>query len=83
MFKFIKNWQEKRRRKRILKIIKDAKQCFVEGRERFMCHCFAVVYPGFWDGEGNFTTNIQELIPEFNRRNNYINIFNYGNCYYF
>ena len=30
MFKFIKKWQEKRRRKRILKIIKDAKHYFVD-----------------------------------------------------
>ena len=66
MIKLIKKWREKRRRKRILKIIKDAKKCFLEGREEFMCLCFAEVYPKFLDG-GTLTWNIQKLIPEFNR----------------
>lgn len=68
MFKFIKKWREKRRRKRILKIIKDAKQCFIEGKSAFMCHCFVEAYPEIWNGEGDLTMIIQKLIPEFNRK---------------
>lgn len=67
MINLIKKWQERRRRKRILKIIKAAKQCFIEGKESFMCHCFITAYPKFWNFEGGFTKMIQKLIPEFNR----------------
>lgn len=66
MIKLIKKWQEKRRRKRILKIIKDAKQNLLDGKNNFMCMCFGAVYSkfGLWT---NLTKNIQEMIPEFNR----------------
>lgn len=67
MIKLIKKWQERRRRKRILKIIKAAKQCFLEGRECYMCYCFLDAHPKFWNGEGDLTMKIQKLIPEFNR----------------
>lgn len=67
MINLIKKWQEKRRRKRILKIIKDAKQWFIEGREGLMCLCFAGAYPKFWNGAGDLGMRIQKLIPEFNR----------------
>lgn len=67
MFKFIKKYQEKRRRKRILKIIKDAKHYLIEGRSEFMCICFAEAYPKFYHGEGSLDMRIQKLIPEFNR----------------
>lgn len=67
MINLIKKWQEKRRRKRILKIIKDAKQILLEGRKDFMCLCFAGAYPKFWDGAGDLGMKIQKLIPEFNR----------------
>ena len=66
MINLIKEWQEKRKRKRILKIIKDAKQCVIGGGSSFMCNCFAKVYPIF-DSAGGLTWNIQKLIPEFNR----------------
>lgn len=58
---------KKRRRKRILKIIKDAKQCFIEGKSAFMCHCFAEAHPKLWWGKGSLEMRIRELIPEFNQ----------------
>lgn len=67
MINLIKKWQERRRRKRILKIIKNAKQCFLEGRGYFMCYCFLQAYPKFWKVAGDLSMEIQKLIPEFNR----------------
>lgn len=62
MISVIKKWQEKRRRKRILKIIKAAKQRFLDGKEDYMCLCFRTICSGFFS-----TTRIQKMIPEFNR----------------
>lgn len=66
MIKLIKKWQEKRRRKCILKIIKDAKQRLLNDKDIFMCLCFESVYPEF-SNHGTTQKNIQKMIPEFNR----------------
>lgn len=64
MIKLIKKWYERRRKKRILKIIKAAKQNFLDNKSDYMCLCFYdVCYPKFWD----YNRNIQAMIPEFNR----------------
>ena len=63
MFKFIKRWNERRRRKAILKDIKKAKQYYTDGVEDFMCYCFKRAnYRKYHDYE-----SIHKLIPEFNR----------------
>ena len=41
------NYFEKRRRKQTLKIIKKAKQAYLDGEEACMCHCFKWVEPSF------------------------------------
>ena len=63
MFKFIKRWNERRRRKAILKDIKKAKQYYTDCVEVFMCHCFRRVN---FDKYYNYES-IHKLIPEFNR----------------
>lgn len=78
MIKLINKWQEKRRRKRILKIIKAAKYYFIDGQESFMCFCFAKAYPEFLEGAGGLTNKIQKLIPEFNRET--LGATTYKNC---
>ena len=62
MIDLIKKWREKRRRKRILKIIKDAKQIFLDGKADYMCLCFRAICSGFF-----CANRIQQTIPEFNR----------------
>lgn len=54
------NYREKRRRKRILKIIKKAKQAYLDGRSPFMCNCFQMVEYSF-----NCYDDIVREIPEF------------------
>lgn len=62
MFGFIKRWRERRRRKSILRDIKEAKQLYLTGKERFMCLCFKEVnYNKYISTEA-----IQKIIPEFN-----------------
>lgn len=67
MIQRIKNWfsnyrkyREKRRRKQILKIIKEAKQVYLDGKEKCMCFCFERVEFSFL-----FYENIVKRIPEF------------------
>jgi hypothetical protein len=52
MIQKIKNWfnnyREKRRRKQILKIIKEAKRVYLDGRSLFMCDCFCFVKDSFY-----------------------------------
>lgn len=62
MFEFIKRWRERRRRESILRDIKEAKQHYLTGEERFMCFCFRSVN---WN-KYLTTEAIQERIPEFN-----------------
>lgn len=61
MFEFIKRWQERRRRKSILKDIKKAKDIYLSGAGIYMCQCFYYVdvnrYPNY--------ENIRKRIPEF------------------
>lgn len=64
MIQRIKNWfnnyREKQRRKQILKIIKKAKQAYLDGKSLFMCDCFAMVkYSSF-----RYDDIVRE-IPEF------------------
>lgn len=63
MIGFIEKWRERRRRKRILKDIKKAKEYYVNGKA-FMCYCFMLVdyrkYPNY--------DAIRKEIPEFNRK---------------
>ena len=64
MIQRIKNWfsnyREKQRRKQILKIIKKAKQAYLDGKENCMCFCFRRVEPSFFCYK-----NIVKEIPEF------------------
>ena len=64
MIKRIENWfsnyREKQRRKQILKIIKKAKQAYLDGKENCMCFCFRRVEPSFFCYK-----NIVKEIPEF------------------
>lgn len=62
MFGFIKRWQERRRRKSILRDIKEAKQLYLADKEQFMCLCFR------WVNYDKYRTTeaIQKRIPEFN-----------------
>ena len=57
-------WNMRKRRKRILKDIKEAKKVYIDNKERYMCSCFKRVnkdkYP--------CVIGIQKYIPEFNRR---------------
>lgn len=55
------NYREKRRRKKTLKIIKKAKQAYLNGESRFMCNCFYLVEPSF----EHCYYNIVDKIPEF------------------
>lgn len=61
MFGFIKRWMERRRRKAILKDIKEAEYIYRCGQPHFMCHCFMKVD---YDKYGCYE-NIREIIPEF------------------
>lgn len=54
------NYREKQRRKQTLKIIKKAKQSYLDGKEHCMCFSFARVEPSFLCYK-----NIVERIPEF------------------
>lgn len=61
MFEFIKRWKERRRRKAILKDIKEAKSIYLSGRERCMClSFFAVDTDKYIDYD-----KIQRRMPEF------------------
>lgn len=66
MINLIKKWREKRRRKRILKIIKDAKQYYLDKKSLYMCLCFGEVYARFYRKDSLYE-NIHKMIPEFNR----------------
>lgn len=61
MFGFIKRWQERRRRKSVLKDIKKAKDIYLSGRTISMCHSF------YWVDENRYDTyyEIRKRIPEF------------------
>ena len=59
------NYKEKRRRKQILKIIKQAKQVFLNGCSPYMCECFYLVESSF----NSCYRNIVDKIPEFNPEN--------------
>ena len=61
MFGFIKRWMERRRRKAILKDIKEAKHIYLCGQTPFMCHCFMMADYGKY----GCYENIREIIPEF------------------
>lgn len=67
MIKRIKTWfskykkyREERRRKQILVIIKQAKQVYLDGKERCMCFSFVRIEPSFL-----YPAMIVERIPEF------------------
>lgn len=53
------NYREKRRRKQILEIIKEAKQAYLDHEDPFMCICFEKVYPFYCYND------IVRKIPEF------------------
>ena len=58
---WVSNYKEKRRRKQILKDIKEAKRYFMKGRETCMCACFSRV-----DEDKYYrVTCIREIIPEY------------------
>lgn len=61
------NYREKRRKKQILKIIKKAKQVYLDGKSPFMCVCFQMVYPYFYYNNFPFFcyNDIVREIPEF------------------
>lgn len=60
---YIKQRKERRRRKSILKDIKEAKDIYLAYRHNFMCTCFlSVNYEKYLD-----SGEIQKRIPEFNR----------------
>lgn len=61
MFGFIKRWKERRRRKAILKDIKEATYIYLCGQTPFMLHCFMKVD---YDKYGCYE-KIREIIPEF------------------
>ncbi len=64
MIQKIKNWfsnyREKQRRKQTLKIIKKAKQAYLDKKSRYMCRCFYIVNSSFSCYE-----YIVNEIPEF------------------
>lgn len=69
MFRFLfekyKEWRLNKRNVQILEDIREAKQCYVDGIEHFMCLCFQHVnYRKYHNYE-----SIHKLIPEFNREN--------------
>ena len=53
------NYKEKRKRRKILKIIKKAKQAYLDGKCLFMCPCFSRVAPF------DFYNDIVKVIPEY------------------
>ena len=61
MFGFIKRWNEHRRRKAILKDIKEAKCVYLIGKEHCMCHCFMFININRY----GCCEKIREIIPEF------------------
>lgn len=67
MFGFIKRWKERwdmhKRRKRILKDIKEAKKVYLDYKENYMCLCFRRVDKDRY----RYLEDIQKYIPEFNR----------------
>ena len=58
------NYKEKRRRKQILKIIKRAKQAFLNGHSPFMCNCFFHAETSFNYHYCNIVYKIPEFKPE-------------------
>lgn len=60
MIQRIKTWSKNRRRKQTLKIIKQAKQVYLDGKECCMCFSFMRVEPSFWCYQ-----DIVERIPDF------------------
>lgn len=58
------NYKEKRRRKQILKIIKQAKKAFLNGYSPFMCTCFYHIEPSFEYRYCNIVDKIPEFKPE-------------------
>lgn len=61
MFGFIKRWNERRRRKSVLKDIKKAQYKYLSCESPFMCYCFMYVDH---DKYGCYD-KIQKRIPEF------------------
>lgn len=61
IFEFIKRWMERRRRKSILKDIKEAEHKYYAYKSPFMCHCFMFVDH---DKYGCYD-KIWKRIPEF------------------
>ena len=67
MFDFIESWKKRRvmrkRRKRTLKDIKEAKKVYLDYKENYMCLCFRRVDKDKY----RYLEDIQKYIPEFNR----------------
>lgn len=61
---FIKRCKERRRRNSILKDIKEAKQFYINRRERFMCKCFFRVDCIKYTYYPLIRQRIPEFIPE-------------------
>lgn len=61
---WLSNYKEKRRKKQILKIIKRAKQTFLNGHSPFMCICFYHVESSFNHDYCNIVDKIPEFKPE-------------------
>lgn len=61
MFEFIKRWNERRRRKAILKDIETAKDIYLKEVTNYMCHSFR------WVDRNRYKTyyKIRKRIPEF------------------
>ena len=56
---WLTNYKEKRKKKQILKIIKKAKQAYLDGKDLFMCHCF------YTAASLKCYNDIVKVIPEF------------------
>jgi hypothetical protein len=56
-------WNMRKRRKRILKDIKEAKKVYLDYKENYMCLCFRRVDKDRY----RYLEDIQKYIPEFNR----------------
>lgn len=56
-------WDMRKRRKRILKDIKEAKKVYLDYKENYMCWCFRHVDKDRY----GYLEDIQKYIPEFNR----------------
>ena len=69
MFRFLiekfKKWRLNKRNAQTLEDIKEAKECYVDGIEQFMCLCFRRVNYDKYKNE----ESMHKSIPEFNREN--------------